>query len=85
MGGFYCRFALQIEQAQFGYIFYIPIRLLIPNKIGGTIRAGSRFIVLIFLISRMESPDEKIRIPPIIEISHISSGVIYGAITPASK
>lgn len=43
------------------------------------------FIVLIFLISKMDSPEEKINMPPIIDISHISSGVIKGAIMPAKR
>lgn len=47
----------------------------------GTRNAGSMFIVLKFLIPRMLSPELKIGIPPIIEIS----AMIAGLMTPASS
>ena len=39
------------------------------NQMGGTSKAGKRFMVLQSRIFKMEMPDEKIKIPPKIEIS----------------
>ena len=45
------------------------------NQQGGTKSAGKKFMTDIFLISRMDKPDARMRKPPTMDTSHISSGV----------
>ena len=64
-------------------LFYSPINPFSTNQIGGTNNAGSIFSVLQSFSPRIPIPELAMRMPPMIEISVISSGERNGARNPA--